>query len=117
MSFLQRSEKTLLLGIQINPNGLEASRRATQPWFLLCIAEDTLHMRMNCFKCFEQGALDTTTWYLSEITQINGYFWRDTRACQPACFDWSEAALIGLYFALKEDSPVIWMLNPLELNA
>jgi len=31
--------------------------------------------------------------------------------------DWSEAALIGLYFALKEDSPVIWMLNPLELNA
>ena len=31
--------------------------------------------------------------------------------------DWSEAALIGLFFALKEDSPVIWMLNPLELNA
>src|SRR5215472_15457567 len=25
--------------------------------------------------------------------------------------DWSEAALIGLFFALKEDSPVIWMLN------
>ena len=30
--------------------------------------------------------------------------------------DWSESALIGLYFALKEDNPVIWMLNPLELN-
>jgi hypothetical protein len=30
--------------------------------------------------------------------------------------DWSESALIALYFALKEDNPVIWMLNPLELN-
>jgi hypothetical protein len=30
--------------------------------------------------------------------------------------DWSESALIALYFALKEDSPIIWMLNPLELN-
>jgi FRG domain len=30
--------------------------------------------------------------------------------------DWSESALIALYFALKEDKPVIWMLNPLELN-
>jgi FRG domain len=30
--------------------------------------------------------------------------------------DWSESALIALHFALKEDNPVIWMLNPLELN-
>jgi hypothetical protein len=30
--------------------------------------------------------------------------------------DWSEGALVGLYFALKEDNPVVWMLNPLELN-
>ena len=30
--------------------------------------------------------------------------------------DWSESALIGLYFALKQDSPVVWMLNPLALN-
>lgn len=30
--------------------------------------------------------------------------------------DWSEGALIGLYFALKEDEPVVWMLNPLQLN-
>jgi hypothetical protein len=30
--------------------------------------------------------------------------------------DWSEGALLGLYFALKDDQPVIWMLNPLELN-
>jgi FRG domain len=30
--------------------------------------------------------------------------------------DWSESALIGLFFALKEDRPIIWMLNPLELN-
>jgi hypothetical protein len=30
--------------------------------------------------------------------------------------DWSESALIALYFALRENSPVIWMLNPLELN-
>jgi hypothetical protein len=30
--------------------------------------------------------------------------------------DWSEGALIGLYFALKEGEPVIWMLNPLHLN-
>jgi hypothetical protein len=30
--------------------------------------------------------------------------------------DWSEGALIGLYFALKEPSPIVWMLNPLQLN-
>ena len=30
--------------------------------------------------------------------------------------DWSEGALIGLYFALKEPEPVVWMLNPLYLN-
>jgi hypothetical protein len=30
--------------------------------------------------------------------------------------DWSESALIALYFALKETKPVVWMLNPLDLN-
>ena len=30
--------------------------------------------------------------------------------------DWSESALIALYFALEESEPVIWMLNPLDLN-
>lgn len=30
--------------------------------------------------------------------------------------DWTEGALIGLHFALKEEKPVVWMLNPLELN-
>jgi FRG domain len=30
--------------------------------------------------------------------------------------DWSESALVALHFALREDSPVIWTLNPLELN-
>jgi hypothetical protein len=30
--------------------------------------------------------------------------------------DWSESALIALYFALKEPEPVVWMLNPLDLN-
>lgn len=30
--------------------------------------------------------------------------------------DWSEGALIGLYFALLEEHAAVWMLNPLELN-
>jgi hypothetical protein len=30
--------------------------------------------------------------------------------------DWSESALVALYFALGEEQPVIWMLNPLHLN-
>lgn len=30
--------------------------------------------------------------------------------------DWSESALIALYFALKETTPILWMLNPLHLN-
>jgi hypothetical protein len=30
--------------------------------------------------------------------------------------DWSEGALIALHFALKEPNPVVWMLNPLDLN-
>ena len=30
--------------------------------------------------------------------------------------DWTEGALIGLHFALKHKEPIIWMLNPLELN-
>lgn len=30
--------------------------------------------------------------------------------------DWTEWALIGLYFALQEKRPVLWMLNPDELN-
>lgn len=31
--------------------------------------------------------------------------------------DWTEGALIGLHFALKEEEPVVWMLNPFDLNA
>ena len=30
--------------------------------------------------------------------------------------DWSEGALIGLYFALEYQRPVVWMLNPDQLN-
>jgi hypothetical protein len=30
--------------------------------------------------------------------------------------DWSEGLMVALYFALKEASPVIWMLDPVELN-
>jgi hypothetical protein len=30
--------------------------------------------------------------------------------------DWTEGALIGLYFALEEKRPVVWMLNPDKLN-
>jgi len=30
--------------------------------------------------------------------------------------DWTEGALIALYFALQEEQPVVWMLNPHALN-
>ena len=30
--------------------------------------------------------------------------------------DWTEGALIGLYFAIRERDPVVWMLNPHALN-
>jgi len=30
--------------------------------------------------------------------------------------DWSEGALIALFFALENSSPIVWMLNPLHLN-
>lgn len=30
--------------------------------------------------------------------------------------DWSEGALIGLYFAMLAEDPVVWMLNPYQLN-
>jgi hypothetical protein len=30
--------------------------------------------------------------------------------------DWTEGALISLHFALMENEPIIWMLNPLDLN-
>jgi hypothetical protein len=30
--------------------------------------------------------------------------------------DWTEGALVALHFALKEEKPVLWMLNPLDLN-
>lgn len=30
--------------------------------------------------------------------------------------DWTESALVGLWFALQKEKPVVWMLNPLELN-
>lgn len=30
--------------------------------------------------------------------------------------DWSEGGLISLHFALKEERPVVWMLNPIRLN-
>ena len=30
--------------------------------------------------------------------------------------DWTEGALIALYFALLEEYPIVWMLNPIELN-
>jgi len=30
--------------------------------------------------------------------------------------DWSESALLGLYFALKCDKPVVWMLDPFRMN-
>jgi hypothetical protein len=30
--------------------------------------------------------------------------------------DWTEGSLIGLYFALQEKEPIVWMLNPFALN-
>jgi hypothetical protein len=30
--------------------------------------------------------------------------------------DWTERALVGLWFALREKAPVVWILNPLALN-
>lgn len=30
--------------------------------------------------------------------------------------DWTEGSLIALYFALQENNPIIWMINPLGLN-
>lgn len=30
--------------------------------------------------------------------------------------DWSEGLFAALYFALKEDEPAVWMLDPVELN-
>ncbi len=30
--------------------------------------------------------------------------------------DWTEGSLIALYFALLEKEPIVWMLNPFELN-
>jgi hypothetical protein len=30
--------------------------------------------------------------------------------------DWTESALVGLYFALLENQPVVWMVNPIGLN-
>lgn len=30
--------------------------------------------------------------------------------------DWTESALVGLYFALKQEKPVVWMLDPFRLN-
>jgi hypothetical protein len=30
--------------------------------------------------------------------------------------DWSESALVGLYFALLKGKPVVWMINPMGLN-
>lgn len=30
--------------------------------------------------------------------------------------DWSEGSLMALYFALVEKEPIVWMLNPIELN-
>lgn len=30
--------------------------------------------------------------------------------------DWTEGALLGLHFALGHKEPVVWMLNPLDLN-
>ena len=30
--------------------------------------------------------------------------------------DWTESALVGLYFALKQEKPIVWMLDPFRLN-
>jgi hypothetical protein len=30
--------------------------------------------------------------------------------------DWTEGALVALYFALQKDHPVVWMLDPVQLN-
>ena len=30
--------------------------------------------------------------------------------------DWTENALLALYFAIKEDKPLVWMLDPMSLN-
>lgn len=30
--------------------------------------------------------------------------------------DWTESALVGLHFALKQEIPIVWVLNPFRLN-
>lgn len=36
---------------------------------------------------------------------------------QTRLLDWTESALVATHFALRSDHPVVWILNPIELNA
>ena len=80
-------------------------------------ADGTLHHENKLLQMFRMKAQSFAANPTPDRGHIDEWLFLAQHVGLPTrILDWTENALLALYFAVKADKPVVWMLNPMALN-
>jgi hypothetical protein len=80
-------------------------------------SDGTLHNENKLLQMFRMKAPLFTSTFTPVRGNIEEWLFLAQHVGLPTrLLDWTENAILAMYFALKEKRPVVWMLNPMELD-